>query len=120
MDTKRGTGGTVSKRIFGRAALAAALTCIAGLGAGVASAGALTYNVTAALDPPGATSTELEGVSCPGGTSCVAVGDAVGTAGDTVNAERWNGTAWALLAPVVPARARASRFNAVACPTSSV
>lgn len=42
------------------------------------------------------TGTEVRGVSCPGVTTCFAVGDYSTTAGQQPLIQRWNGTAWSL------------------------
>jgi hypothetical protein len=48
--------------------------------------------------PAGATSSELNAVSCTGGSACVSVGNYTTSSVSPTLAEGWNGTAWALQA----------------------
>ena len=71
--------------------------------------------------PPGSTSTQLTGVSCPalapaGASRCVAAGYYTDAAGVVVPlAETWNGTRWTVQATPVPPGATASGFFGIAC-----
>ncbi len=49
---------------------------------------------TPALTNSGAS---LNGVSCTGASSCMAVGDFTGTGNEMTLAEAWNGTAWSVV-----------------------
>jgi hypothetical protein len=62
-------------------------------------------------------SSQLQGVSCVSATSCVAVGFSSATTSgpDRTLAERWNGTAWSIVASPNPLGAGASRLAAVSC-----
>jgi hypothetical protein len=62
-----------------------------------------------AASPPGAVT--LNGVSCAGGSACLAVGDTNGT---IPAAQRWNGSRWLNLTPAEPSGSE-SWLNAVSC-----
>src|SRR5207302_5694680 len=69
-------------------------------------------------NPSGATTSYLQGVSCPGASACEAVGAFGTNSGGGALAEVWNGTAWAL--QTVPNPAGASGvLQAVSCTSSS-
>jgi hypothetical protein len=56
------------------------------------------WAVQATPNPSGATGSDLDGVSCPSASMCIAVGEYV-SGGDSdlpMLAERWNGKAWAI------------------------
>jgi hypothetical protein len=58
-----------------------------------------TWQLQAAVKPPGATDNTLAAVSCVSSTFCEAVGSHFNSAGNQVNlAEMWNGTSWKLQA----------------------
>jgi hypothetical protein len=68
--------------------------------------------------PSGATTTQLEGVSCTSATSCIAVGYYQGSAGDFTLAESWNGSSWT----IQTSPNKSSNYNvlnAVSCTSSS-
>jgi len=73
------------------------------------------WMLLAAKSPPGGNSTILEGVSCPAANMCVAVGSHAGPTSTVPVAERWNGTAWTAISPVVPAHATFTEFRGVSC-----
>ena len=50
-----------------------------------------------------------------GATACTAVGDWDNGSGARALAERWNGTAWAVMTTVIPAGATASDLRGVSC-----
>ncbi len=78
------------------------------------------WSVQATRNPAGTTDSKLAGVSCTSASFCMAAGettDAFGT--QVVLAERWNGSGWAIQSVRKPSTA-GSRFEAVACPSSSV
>lgn len=74
-----------------------------------------TWRVAVSLAPPSAL---LSGVSCPVRNWCGAVGGS--TRGREPIAETWNGAAWQLRRPPVPAGARSTFLSQVSCfsPTS--
>jgi hypothetical protein len=66
--------------------------------------------------PAGATSSELEGVSCTSATTCTAVGYYVDSAGTPLTlAESWNGTAWSVQAGPTSV----GGLNGVSCTSAS-
>jgi hypothetical protein len=76
--------------------LTALVTISPGLGGSPAgaAAGSPGWSITASPNPPGATSSDLTGVSCVG-QRCFAVGYyGTATEGYRVLAERWNGMSW--------------------------
>jgi hypothetical protein len=72
-------------------------------------------------NPEGSSANRLESVSCePSSTNmCMSVGKSTVAGTEKVLAERWNGSSWALSAPLVPSGATASSLNGVACPTTT-
>jgi len=67
-----------------------------------------------------ATSSQLHGVSCTSATFCMAVGEqGTSSGGATTLAERWNGSAWSIVASPNPAASKFSRLYAVSCPSPS-
>lgn len=105
-----------------RATLAAAACAIAvagSLAAGLPASAAARSPWSVQAVPPVDTSApnaEFRDVSCGGATSCVAVGEYVGTDGfQRTFSEVWNGTAWRIVNPVSPAGVQASELDAVSC-----
>lgn len=76
--------------------------------------------VTTPGNPTGATASELEGISCASGSSCMAVGSKLTTSsGRRPFALTWNGTAWSYgSAPTEPSGSTASSLSDVACAAS--
>jgi hypothetical protein len=65
---------------------------------------------------PGATSSQLDAVSCVSATDCEAAGDASTTATRQVGVlEKWNGTTWTVQETVLPAGATAARLSGISC-----
>ncbi|HYQ77528.1 MAG TPA: S8 family serine peptidase [Solirubrobacterales bacterium] len=63
---------------------------------------------------------ELQKISCSSATWCIAVGSSKTSMGNrSVLAERWNGTAWAVLGISVPGEALASYLQDVSCQSST-
>ncbi len=75
------------------------------------------WAIAVSPNPAGATSSELDGVACPGSTTCFAVGLSYSGAGVNVRplVEAWNGTSWALVAAPTPAGATYAELSAVTC-----
>ncbi|MFZ2112782.1 MAG: hypothetical protein WAU77_03510 [Solirubrobacteraceae bacterium] len=72
------------------------------------------------LNPTGATSGSLSGVSCASSTSCIATGRYVNSSGVEVTlAESWSGTAWTLKEPLNPTGAKSSILIGVSCTSST-
>lgn len=72
------------------------------------------------IDPPGAFSSNLFGVSCTSARACAAVGDYVNTDGTTVTlAERWNGARWRRQTIPNQPGASGSALSAVSCAKAS-
>jgi hypothetical protein len=71
---------------------------------------------------PGTNPAELNGVSCPLTTMCMAVGAQNYHGTETNIAERWNGTTWVVDSPPVGNASFGDNLNAVSCvgPTSCV
>jgi hypothetical protein len=64
--------------------------------------------------PPGATNTQLNGVSCTSVSACTAVGFYQDSAGEHTIAERWGGSRWQIQPSGTGIGAHAA-FNAVSC-----
>jgi hypothetical protein len=70
-------------------------------------------------NPPGAAASALNGVSCPSGSACTAVGTfAVKSGARLTLAERWNGSSWRIQPTPNPAGSPFSILAAVACPAA--
>jgi hypothetical protein len=77
------------------------------------------WTVQSTPNPPAAATSALNGVSCPSGSACTAVGQfAIGSGAQLTLAERWNGTSWAIQPTPNPAGSASSRLSAVACPAA--
>jgi hypothetical protein len=68
----------------------------------------------------GATSTQLNAVSCVSATDCEAAGDAQTKAGQVGVLEEWNGMTWSVQETVLPAGDTRARLNGVSCTTGPV
>jgi hypothetical protein len=72
-------------------------------------------------NPTGATSSQLQGVSCPAVSACAAVGDDLNSSGHLVTlAERWNGATWAIQSTPNPSGATSSQLQGVSCTSATV
>ena len=70
---------------------------------------------------PGATSSQLNAVSCVSATDCEAAGDAWTTARTQVGLlEKWNGTTWSVQETVLPAGDASARLSGISCTTGPV
>jgi hypothetical protein len=70
---------------------------------------------------PGATSSQLNAVSCVSATDCEAAGDAQTTAtGQAGILEKWNGTNWTVQEKVLPAGDTSARLSGISCTTGPV
>ncbi|MGH3159178.1 MAG: hypothetical protein ACRDNF_21755 [Streptosporangiaceae bacterium] len=68
-------------------------------------------------NPAGATTGQLNGVSCRSPGACASAGFSVGSTGFSVPlAEGWNGSAWRIHATPSPTGARISQLEGVSCP----
>src|SRR5262250_685720 len=77
------------------------------------------WAVQSTPNPAGAAASALNGVSCPSGSACTAVGQfAVGSGAQRTLAERWNGRSWRIQRTPNPAGSPSSRLSAVACPAA--
>ena len=82
----------------------------------VESGNGTSWSLVASPNPTGSNSTILYGVSCPGSTSCFAVGSFVNSSFVTKSlVERWNGTTWTRVANPNPTGANNVTLNAVSC-----
>ena len=78
-----------------------------------------TWTVESTPNPRGAAASALNGVSCPSGSACTAVGQfAAGSGAQRTLAERWNGHSWRIQPTPNPAGSPSSRLFAVACPAA--
>ncbi len=69
--------------------------------------------------PSGTIDTELAGVTCRTASRCYAVGGYATAAGSKTLIERWNGTAFSVVASASPGDGSATALSGVACPTST-
>lgn len=77
------------------------------------------WTATASKNPGGATTSELNGVSCHGGSSCLAVGTYSTSGASPALAEGWNGTAWTIQkTPAITGSTFAS-LAGIACPAAA-
>src|SRR5215467_6126536 len=77
------------------------------------------WTVQSTPDPPQAVASTLNGVSCPSGSACTAVGQFFVKSGAQLTlAERWNGRVWRIQRTPNPAGSPSSRLSAVACPAT--
>lgn len=88
---------------------------------GAQPAAASSWSVVPTVEPVGASSSVLSGVSCTPNGVCVAVGYSRGT--DIYRtrtlAERWSGGSWRVMPTPNPSHATASQLNAVSCVSAS-
>lgn len=76
---------------------------------------ASVWSVSATPNPTTPQST-MRGVSCSASAYCVAVGTYPDTSGEqAMLAEKWNGSAWVVVSPAMPAGATAAALQAVSC-----
>ena len=69
--------------------------------------------------PAGATRTKLNGVRCPTALSCFAVGSAQSGSTQSTLIERWNSTAWSIMASPNAAGVPSSVLLGLACPSAT-
>jgi hypothetical protein len=78
------------------------------------------WALTSPAGPPGASWSQLDGVSCAGSSACMAVGSSAGTAApEQPLAEQWNGTGWSVTPVPATARAAVSQLSDVSCVSAS-
>jgi hypothetical protein len=77
-----------------------------------------TWSIQPAPPPAGATSSMLNGVSCPSASVCTAVGN-FNHSGVTTLAERWSGGVWSIQLTVNPVP-KSDRLFAVSCASTSL
>jgi len=78
------------------------------------------WTVQPTPNPRGAAASALNGVSCPSGSACTAVGEFfAGSGAQLTLAERWNGRAWRIQSIPNPPGARHSLLAAVSCASPS-
>jgi hypothetical protein len=83
---------------------------------GAAQAIAPTWKLQTTRNPPGATSSLLNGVSCPTARTCEAVGTYTDAGGHTATlAERWHHRRWEIQSTPDPVGATSSVLNGVSC-----
>jgi hypothetical protein len=77
------------------------------------------WTVQSTPNPAGAAASALNGVSCPSGSACTAVGSfAAGSGVRLTLAERWDGRSWRIQATPSPPGSPFSILAAVACPAA--
>jgi len=77
------------------------------------------WSIQSSADPAGATSSELNGVSCTGASACTAVGSYRDSSGTTLTlAEAWNGTTWKIQSTPSPGGDLGTVLYAVSCHAS--
>ncbi len=69
--------------------------------------------------PSGATTSKLLSIACPSVTLCFAVGTYTTATGDHTLTERFNGTAWSIVASTNVSGAESNVLAGVACPTAT-
>jgi hypothetical protein len=112
-----GIMGNVGRRL---GYLVVALAMMIAIPAGPAASATPAWSIVASPSPPAAPSGSLDGMTCPTSTDCFAVGYTYTTDGDPrPAAERWNGTAWSVLAVPSPAGASNAVLANVACTSAS-
>ncbi len=77
------------------------------------------WSLVASPNPVGASWSSLAGVSCTTTTSCFAVGYSVNGSTISTLVERWNGTAWSIVASPHPVGASQSSLAGVSCTTTT-
>ena len=78
------------------------------------------WSVQTTPEPSGATSSELEAISCSSSASCTAVGHYTTSSLSGTLIEYWNGTSWAVQTSPNPSGATSSSLLGVSCVSSSV
>jgi hypothetical protein len=78
-----------------------------------------SWAIVASPNAAGATKSVLSGVSCPGSTTCIAVGDSVSPSSTSTLVEQWNGTSWSIVSSPNPAGATKSVLSGVSCATTT-
>jgi hypothetical protein len=75
-----------------------------------------SWTIETTPDPPGATNSYLDGVSCTSPDACAAVGSYENSSGVVVTlAEAWSGTSWSIETTPDPSGATASYLAGVSC-----
>jgi hypothetical protein len=79
------------------------------------------WSVAASPNPAGATNDSLAAVSCPSATTCFAVGTAANQSFTDVGTlvERWNGTAWSIVASPNAGSDSISELTEISCATAT-
>jgi hypothetical protein len=79
------------------------------------------WTIQPSPNPDGASNSELEAVSCPSATSCMAVGftEFPDVSGNMPLAERWDGSSWTLLSVPLPVGVSAGWLEGVSCAAAS-
>jgi hypothetical protein len=74
------------------------------------------WTMTAIPAPSGASSSQLNGVSCTAAAACTAAGSATDSTGTGVGlTEAWNGTSWAIQAAPTPSGSTAAGLDGISC-----
>ncbi len=79
-----------------------------------------SWTIQSTPNPTGATSSQLQGVSCTSTTACTAVGDYDNSSYEQLKlAERWNGTNWTIQSTPNPTGATSSQLQGVSCTSTT-
>ncbi len=78
-----------------------------------------SWSIDSSPNVSGALQTDLTSVSCPSATSCIAVGHSIATSGEGAVVESWNGTAWSMGSPEVPAESADDELSGITCSSDS-
>jgi hypothetical protein len=78
-----------------------------------------TWTTVTPKNPAGAQSSKLNGLACVNANFCIAVGSTTVGAVEKTLIERWNGTAWSILASPNVSGAESNTLSGVACPTAT-
>jgi hypothetical protein len=111
---------TATALAIGCAGAATASPVLANTGtAGQVRSAAATWTLQPIANPPGASHSHLEGVSCTATASCTAVGNAGSQGTDAPLAQHWNGSSWTQQAVPAPAGSDASVLYGVSCASAA-
>ncbi len=78
-----------------------------------------SWTIQSAPAPAGVKISQLNSVSCPSPSRCLAVGDATAGGKTVPLAELWNGASWKIETTPAPAHQPVSELNGIACPSVS-
>jgi hypothetical protein len=77
------------------------------------------WAIQAIPSPAGAVDTQLDGISCTSGTSCIAVGDYYNGTDTVTLAEAWNGSTWTIQTTPNPAGSVSAGLDGISCSSAT-